>query len=106
MEYIDLDDMNGLADGVDQPLFGLGFVLASPNAMDAIPPEDMKRALARHASGDWGELDREDWESNEAALEVGMKLVSIYPTAAHPGWFLVITDDDRSLTTVLLPGDR
>ncbi len=60
------------------------------------------QALARHLRGDWGELDAEDWERNEQALARNERLLFRYTT--HCGivhW--VITEADRSATTILLP---
>jgi hypothetical protein len=60
--------------------------------------------LARHAAGDWGEVWEEDRHLNEAALIDGERLLSIY--AAEDGTrFWIITEADRSATTVLLPDE-
>ena len=60
------------------------------------------KGFVRHMAGDWGELDEHDWKENEAALEHGFRLFSRYVT---PGGtkFYVITEHDRSVTTILLP---
>lgn len=60
--------------------------------------------LARHQSGDWGELDEHDTQANETALEEGLRLLSVYETAAGVRTY-VITEWDRSVTTILLPED-
>lgn len=60
--------------------------------------------LARHQSGDWGELDEEDIQANETALEDGLRLMSVYKTDAGVRTY-VITEWDRSYTTLLLPED-
>ena len=63
---------------------------------------DLAQAFARHLAGDWGEVDAEDWERNEQALAHNERLLSRYTTndgIVH--W--VITEADRSATTVLLP---
>ena len=84
--------------------FPLGQVLLTPGATAAlfaaqqIPPE----FLLRHVHGDWGELCAEDRRANEHALRVGSRLLSCYRTLAESKLW-VITDPDRSATTLLLP---
>jgi hypothetical protein len=60
--------------------------------------------MARHVSGDWGELDDEDKQSNEEALKDGSRLLSAYLDRNNVK-FWIITEADRSATTVLLPED-
>lgn len=57
--------------------------------------------IARHAAGDWGDLGDEDKRANEIALEYGYRILSAYDTPKGKVW--VITEADRSATTVLLP---
>ena len=59
------------------------------------------RYLARHASGDWGELDAHDRRENERSLIHGWRVLSSYPVGEKVIW--VITEADRSYTTILLP---
>lgn len=61
--------------------------------------------LCRHKSGDWGEVDADDQASNDQALREGMRLVSAYtiPQTGVRVW--IITEWNRSQTTVLLPGE-
>lgn len=62
--------------------------------------------LRRHFSGDWGELPDEDWNSNQRALNTGERLFSSYNVDAGDETRLwIITEADRSTTTVLLPSD-
>ena len=84
--------------------FLLGRACATPNALDAVPNEEMLRALQRHHSGDWGDVCPEDHEANEQALCEGTRLFSVYRTQAGTK-FWIITEADRSLTTILLPED-
>lgn len=86
------------------PQFALGQLVATRGALAALGHEEMLKALTRHAAGDWGELDAEDWEANERALREGARLFSVYRSAAGQR-FYVITEWDRSCTTVLLPED-
>lgn len=86
---------------VDLPL---GRIVITPNALDRLRPEDIPPALARHASGDWGEVPREDWTANDLSVEEGQRILSAYRDA-HGIKFWVITEADRSVTTILLPED-
>ena len=84
--------------------FSLGQTVATPNALNTIPNDEILLALSRHIQGDWGELDKEDLESNERALKNGGRLFSRYVSnQTIPFW--IITEWDRSVTTVLLPQD-
>lgn len=87
------------------PKFPLGRTVATPAALAALSPEEITVALSRHERGDWGNVCSEDWESNEFALREGLRLFSVYHTAAHVK-FWIITEAERSVTTVLLPGDE
>lgn len=87
-----------------QPKFPLGRTVITRNARSVLTHEDVLSALARHEAGDWGELDAEDRAANEAALLDGSRLVSVYRSRSGQR-FYVITEWDRSLTTVLLPQD-
>lgn len=84
--------------------FGLGRMLATPGVLEAIPPEEMLRAVSRHARGDWGDLDDEDRAANDNALRFGGRLLSAYHSGAGVK-FWIITEHDRSATTVLLPSE-
>ena len=67
--------------------------------------DDVPALLGCHAAGDWGELDAQDHHANETALRIGERLLSAY-TVPSPGrrvW--VITEADRSATTILLPSE-
>ena len=80
--------------------FALGQTVATPGALAAIPPDEIQAALRRHQRGDWGDLDEEDRRENEWSLANGFRLVY----RSKPGVkFLIITEHDRSVTTVLLP---
>jgi hypothetical protein len=84
--------------------FPLGRVCATPGAMAALKESGEKPLdfLARHARGDWGELDTDDWNSNDDSLTQGFRLLSAYRTKSGTSLW-VITEADRSLTTLLLP---
>ena len=58
--------------------------------------------LARHLAGDWGNVDEDDRKENEFSLEHGFRLLSSYATPRGTK-FWIITEHDRSVTTILLP---
>ena len=84
-----------------KPLFPLGnvYLTAGVAALD-LDAEDIARLLHRHQCGDWGDLDDEDKQANDRDLKLGERLLSRYDTDA--GSLYVITERDRSMTTVLL----
>jgi len=86
------------------PRFGLGRLVATPNALQTVEPSEIDSALLRHIRGDWGDVDSFDRQVNEDALEDGGRLFSVYHTK-HGAKFWVITEADRSATTILLPED-
>ena len=84
--------------------FSLGQTVATPNALNQIPNYEIILALSRHVRGDWGILEPEDLQSNERALQFGGRLFSSYLSSQNVK-FWIITEHDRSVTTVLLPMD-
>lgn len=86
------------------PLFELGKLVSTPGALEALTREDIGKALARHHRGDWGDVGRHDWRENETSLIEGFRLLSIY-RGTNGTKFWVITEADRSATTVLLPAE-
>jgi len=80
----------------------LGKVVATPGALARIPKDCILEALTRHSLGDWGDVCPEDREHNDDAAEHGERVLSVY-TAADGTKFWIITEWDRSCTTVLLP---
>lgn len=61
------------------------------------------KCLTLHHSGDWGTVDAEDWQANENALIHGDRLLSAYTIVGTKIW--IITEADRSVTTVLFPSE-
>jgi len=82
--------------------FALGRTVITRGALDALNGEDVHASIARHASGDWGDVCPEDKQANDDALKVGARLLSAYHTDSGQK-FWIITEADRSATTVLLP---
>lgn len=86
--------------------FSLGQVVATPGALAALRElgEDGKAYLDRHVRGDWGELSQDDWKLNDDALQSGDRLLSSY--RLNNGTRLwIISEADRSVTTLLLPDE-
>jgi len=87
-------------------LFPLGRIVATPGALQALEAAGQQPSvfLDRHASGDWGEVNDEDKRENEFSLRNGFRILSAYTT--HAGEKLwIITEADRSATTLLLPDE-
>ena len=82
--------------------FPLGRTVITPNARDTVHPEDIPIALARHASGDWGDLDDHDRQENEFSLTRQLRLFSVYHDR-NKVKFWIITEADRSVTNIYLP---
>ncbi|MFZ1011112.1 MAG: hypothetical protein WAN65_30010 [Candidatus Sulfotelmatobacter sp.] len=83
--------------------FSLGQMAVTANASLRLSTEEVLTAVRRHASGDWGDLCPEDTLSNDTALHNGGRLFSAYGQGEERFW--IITEADRSVTTVLLPQD-
>lgn len=92
-------------------LFPLGRIMMTTNLKDTLQranpagwEEELQMFINRHASGDWGDLDEEDKLENELSLHRGSRILSAHiATPDIRVW--VITEADRSITTVLLPED-
>ncbi len=83
-------------------LFPLGATYATRRASEELSPAEIQVGLARHASGDWGDVCDEDRQANKEALTTGGRLFSVYYGSKRRR-FWIITEADRSSTTVLLP---
>jgi hypothetical protein len=94
-----MTDMNRLL-----PKFSLGRIVATPGALEAVQQANQNpfEFIQRHQSGDWGELCGEDKRENEFSLKNGFRLLSAYRTL-HDVKVWIITEADRSVTTLLLP---
>ena len=86
--------------------FDLGTILVTPGVLEVFPNINTTplSLLLRHASGDWGELCAEDVQENNIALREGYRLLSSYQVAPDVKIW-VITEADRSVTTLLLPDE-
>ncbi|MCL2047390.1 MAG: DUF6094 domain-containing protein [Defluviitaleaceae bacterium] len=98
-----LTDYGGgaIADNICLPL---GRVVITREASEALTDYDINSALQRHRTGDWGDVSESDWESNNNALKHGERILSSYSSLNGEN-FWIITESDRSYTTVLLPDE-
>ncbi len=87
-------------------LFELGQLVATPGALDALEEagQTPREFLRRHQSGDWGEVCDADKRENELSLTHGFRIFSAYRTTSNTRLW-IITEADRSATTILLPSE-
>jgi hypothetical protein len=85
--------------------FHLGQIVVTPAALTMLNEHnvDAIALLSKHSQGDWGICCKDDWESNNQALITGDRLFSVYGVGQTKVY--VITESDRSATTLLLPSD-
>ena len=85
--------------------FELGRLVATPGVLSLFERHETsgREFLARHARGDWGDLDADDRRSNDLALVNGARLLSAYHLGEEKFW--IITEADRSSTCFLLPSE-
>jgi hypothetical protein len=88
------------------PLFPLGKLVATPGALEVLAASNQTPTdfLGRHVRGDWGDLSAGDRQINDEAITEGSRIFSAYRTATGAKIW-IITEADRSVTTILLPGD-
>ncbi|MDB6019614.1 MAG: hypothetical protein JWR19_4103 [Pedosphaera sp.] len=82
--------------------FRLGRIVATPQALEVLTNEDILKAIIRHQAGNWGDMKEEDAQANDHAVVHGKRVLSSYRSAKGVTFWL-ITEADRSSTTVLLP---
>ena len=82
--------------------FRIGRIVATPAALDRLTQDDILQGLQRHQAGEWGDVDEHDRQANERALTEGTRLWSVYHSTTGVK-FWIITEADRSASTVLLP---
>ena len=88
-----------------RPLFTLGQVVATPAVLDHFAEHDidMRTCIARHVTGDFGNLDDSDKAANRKAIQFGSRVFSAYDIAGRRVW--IITEADRSATTLLFSSE-
>ena len=84
--------------------FEVGQVVITQGAASEVRSDEVFRGLVRHMSEDWGELEEFDWKQNDAAVEYGGRILSRY-ISSDGVTFWIITECDRTLTTILLPAE-
>lgn len=84
--------------------FKTGRIITTPNALNRLTYDEILSGLLRHVTGDWGDLGEEDWKENDLAIKKGRRLLSVYHVR-NCVKFWIITEADRSATTVLMPED-
>jgi hypothetical protein len=95
---------NAMPDVNQTALFPMGRIVITRGGHSAIAADELLTALLRHAQGDWGDVCDEDRYSNEEALVRHSRLFSAYQ-ASCGAKFWIITEHDRSYTTILLPNE-
>jgi hypothetical protein len=87
-----------------QPAFELGQIVATPGALAVLQKAGQQPGefLTRHVNREWGDLSDEDRKENDYSLEHGFRLLSSYRTNAGDKLW-IITESDRTVTTLLLP---
>jgi len=89
--------------------FSLGQMVMTCGIADKVAEDDgfsafVLKSMGRHARGDWGNLCDDDRKENEYALDKRLRLFSAYEHKIHPKIW-IITEADRSVTTVLFPNE-
>jgi hypothetical protein len=84
-------------------LFPCGQMLITPAALEKLDQVAVRFALTRHFAGDWGDVCEHDRNENELSLKQGFRLFSVYHDRGVKFW--IVTEADRSATTILLPDD-
>ncbi len=84
--------------------FALGQVVITRQALEVLSQRDIHVALVRHQRADWGLVDATDWSANDQAVQQGGRLLSVYQSQQSMR-FWIITEADRSATTILLPDE-
>jgi len=91
--------------------FPLGRLVATPGALEALEQSGQTPAffIDRHLRGDWGDVDAEDWQANDRALQDGSRLLSAYTTLKGKKLWVITEaagdDGRRAATTILLPDE-
>jgi hypothetical protein len=95
-----------MTDLTNKPLFSLGELVATPGALKAMNQHNCLPVtlLQKHLSGDWGSVGAEDAKSNDEAVTHGDRILSSYRIGEHTRIW-IITEWDRSVTTILLPSE-
>ena len=85
---------------LEQQKFLLGKIVLTPTALQSLSVEEICRAIDRHVCGEWGMVSDADRAENEFALQHGLRVMSVFESKGGVR-FLVMSECDRSVTTVL-----
>ncbi len=88
----------------NKTLFDTGRIVCTEGATAAMERcyQEASEFIYRHQTGDWGEISFDDWNENDYSVEQGLRILSAFRTKAGKKLW-VITESDRSATTILLP---
>jgi hypothetical protein len=86
-------------------LFAIGALVATPGALELMAAHNIDgfELLHRHVTGDWGDLGEEDKKENDLSVQKGFRILSAYGRGDKRLW--IITEADRSVTTILRPDE-
>ena len=99
-----LDGRPEMRPDMPQARFSLGQIVSTPGALRAMSEagDSPLELIHRHVTGDWGDLDAEDRLENERSVSDGCRILSAYHLRDETKIW-IITEADRSATTILLP---
>ena len=86
---------------MSKQLFPTGQIVATPGALEL--GVNLRPYLSQHVTGHWGDVCQEDWQENDLSVKQGFRILSAYNTENGRLW--IITEADRSVTTILRPGE-
>jgi hypothetical protein len=84
--------------------FFWGSIYKTPGTRETIPNHELLAALTRHIHCDWEDCSPDDWAENDFSVDKDLRLFSVYHSSDGTK-FWIITEADRSATTVLLPDE-
>jgi hypothetical protein len=99
--------MNVIAPPSVRPFFALGQIVSTPGALYALKTADVtaRELLLRHWTGNWGDLCSADKQENDLSVQQGYRVLSAYTFVRTGVTVWIITEADRSVTTLLLPDE-
>ena len=83
----------------------LGLITKTVGVSEYVAEIELLESLRRHQSGDWGDVCEERRRLNEEALRDGFRILSVYHAQKTHRRYFIITEADRSVTTILLPNE-
>lgn len=86
---------------ISKPTFPLGTIIVTVETERLLTEDEISAYLARHSSGDWGDIGQDDKQMNRDAIERGIRIISGY-RLPEDLWLTILTSGDRSYTKVLI----